>query len=95
MIGTGGLSHWLFVPRMGEVAVEFDRMVMREIAAGRAEQLSQADGGGDRRAIRQWRDRDRHLADGRGDDARPPGVEIFYEPMPEWLTGMGGMAIPA
>ena len=95
VIGTGGLSHWLFVPRMGEIAVEFDRMVMREIAAGRAEQLAKltaadvvAQSGNGGIEIVTW------LMAAATMPGRA-GVEVFYEPTPEWLTGMGGMAIPA
>ena len=95
VIGTGGLSHWLFVPRMGEIAAEFDRMVMREIAAGRAEQLAKLSAA---EIVEQSGNGGIEIVTWLMAAATMPGsagVEVFYEPMPEWLTGMGGMAIPA
>jgi aromatic ring-opening dioxygenase catalytic subunit (LigB family) len=95
VVGTGGLSHWLFVPRMGEVAEAFDRMVLKEIAAGRAAALARlsaaeiverAGNGGIE--IVTWLAAAATVPD-------RAGVEVYYEPMPEWLTGMGGLAIAA
>jgi 2'-aminobiphenyl-2,3-diol 1,2-dioxygenase large subunit len=95
VIGTGGLSHWLCVPRMGEVAAEFDRMVINEIIAGRAERLAQmsaaevvARAGNGGIEIVTWLMAAATLP-GRS------GTAVYYEPMPEWLTGMGGVAIAA
>jgi len=95
VIGTGGLSHWLNVPGMGNVNVEFDRYVIDEITAGRAEHLatlSAADfveksGNGGIETV-AWLMAAATLP-GR------KGSEIYYEPMPTWLTGMAGIAIPA
>jgi len=95
VIGTGGLSHWLFQPRMGEVAEAFDRMALAEIAAGRAEALSklsageivERSGNGGIELV-AW------LAAAATVPGRP-GTAVYYEPMPEWLTGMGGVAIAA
>jgi 2'-aminobiphenyl-2,3-diol 1,2-dioxygenase large subunit len=95
VLGTGGLSHWLCVPRMGEVAVEFDRMVLREITEGRAERLAQmsaeevvAKSGNGGIEIVTW------LMAAATVPGRT-GLTVYYEPMPEWLTGMGGVALAA
>jgi 2'-aminobiphenyl-2,3-diol 1,2-dioxygenase large subunit len=95
VIGTGGLSHWLFVPRMGEVASDFDRMVLAELAAGRAEKLARLSAaeiveksGNGGLEIVAWL-MAAATVPGRNGEA------VFYEPMPEWLTGMGGLAIAA
>lgn len=93
VVGTGGLSHWLFVPRMGEVNVEFDRNFMRQMAAGHAAELArmtaaevveQSGNGGIE--IVSWLMAAATLPGTRGE-------EIYYVPMNKWSTGMGGLAI--
>jgi 2'-aminobiphenyl-2,3-diol 1,2-dioxygenase, large subunit len=95
VLGTGGLSHWLFMPRMGEIAVDFDKMCLSEIAAGHAEKLAnlpaqeivdKSGNGGIELVI--WL-----MAAATVEGKK--GEQVYYEPMPEWLTGMGGLAIPA
>jgi aromatic ring-opening dioxygenase catalytic subunit (LigB family) len=93
VIGTGGLSHWLAVPRSGEVAVEFDRMCMREIAAGRAEALARISAA---EVVDKSGNGGIELVCWLAAVATLPGKtgdEIYYEPMPEWLTGMAGIAM--
>jgi 2'-aminobiphenyl-2,3-diol 1,2-dioxygenase large subunit len=95
VIGTGGLSHWIFLPQMGEVAEEFDRQLLRDFAEGRAQDLAtlSADEIVDRSGnggieIVNWLVA-AAAVNGNG------GTEVFYEPVPEWLTGMGGVAFTA
>ena len=40
ILATGGLSHWLNIPRHGEVSEQFDRQVMNTIISGRAPELA-------------------------------------------------------
>jgi 2'-aminobiphenyl-2,3-diol 1,2-dioxygenase large subunit len=95
VIGTGGLSHWINIPGHGEVNAEFDRQVMDTLESGAPERLAAltveailSAGGNGGLEIVNWM-----MA-----AAMLPGVgaeAIYYEPMPQWMTGMGGMAITA
>jgi 2'-aminobiphenyl-2,3-diol 1,2-dioxygenase large subunit len=51
ILATGGLSHWLNIPRHGEVSEQFDRRIMSSIISGRAFELAKIVGR-DRRAGR-------------------------------------------
>jgi len=92
VLGTGGLSHWLCVPRHGEVNEAFDRKVIASLVAGRADDVAvlgnaaiieEAGNGGIE--ILTWL----MAAEIAGS---PSAEEIFYQPMPSWFTGMGGVA---
>ncbi len=95
ILATGGLSHWLNIPRHGEVSEQFDRRVMNAIISGRAPELARmscADiveqGGNGGLEIVNWL-----IA-----AATVPGRSgeiIYYEPIPEWFTGMGGIVLAA
>jgi 2'-aminobiphenyl-2,3-diol 1,2-dioxygenase large subunit len=92
VIGTGGLSHWLCVPRHGEVSTAFDRMVIDRLAAGDAEALVELgnaaiieQGGNGGIEILTWIMAAAMAGGGAGE-------EVFYQPMPQWFTGLGGMA---
>jgi 2'-aminobiphenyl-2,3-diol 1,2-dioxygenase, large subunit len=95
ILATGGLSHWLNIPRHGEVSEQFDRQVMDAITSGRASELarmSSADvveqGGNGGLEIVNWL-----IA-----AATVPGRSgeiVYYEPIPEWFTGMGGVVLAA
>ena len=95
VMGTGGLSHWVNIPGMGRVNEAFDRMVIDKIVAGRAEELTslspseiveQSGNGG--MEIVNWIMAAATLP-GR------TGERIYYEPIPQWLTGVGGIALAA
>jgi 2'-aminobiphenyl-2,3-diol 1,2-dioxygenase large subunit len=93
VLGAGGLSHWLNVPGMGTVNTAFDREVLDKFLAGRSNELaalSVADivkqGGNGGIEILTWM-----MAAATCPGA--PGEEIYYEAMPEWFTGMGGIAL--
>ena len=93
LLGTGGLSHWLALPRHGEIARDFDEEVLQLFAGGRADALSersadeivQAGGNGGLEVI-NWL----VLAGAMG-GAR--GRRIYYEPIETWMTGMAGIEI--
>jgi 2'-aminobiphenyl-2,3-diol 1,2-dioxygenase, large subunit len=95
IVATGGLSHWLNIPRHGEVSEVFDRQVMNAIISGRAPELawmSSADiieqGGNGGLEIVNW------LIAAATVPGRS-GEVIYYEPIPEWFTGMGGIILAA
>lgn len=93
IVASGGLSHWLNIPGMGTVAETFDRDFLARLAAGRfrefstlssADILQQAGNGG--LEIMNWL----MMA------AMVPGCTgeaIYYEPMPAWQTGLGGLSM--
>jgi 2'-aminobiphenyl-2,3-diol 1,2-dioxygenase large subunit len=95
VLATGGLSHWLNVPRHGEVAPTFDKEVLSSFVHGHPETLtrmSAADivqqGGNGGLEIVNWL----FMA-----GAAPgwTGEVVYYQEMPEWFTGMGGLELRA
>jgi aromatic ring-opening dioxygenase catalytic subunit (LigB family) len=94
VVGLGGLSHWLCLPPQGKVAEDFDRRFMGEMIAGRAAELAKIESetlfeksGNGGMELTAWL----FMA-----GAMPPGARgesLFYEVMPEWITGMGGLAL--
>jgi len=89
IVGSGGLSHWVGSAPMGKVNAEFDRWVMALIEEGDVDELLAlsdeeilAEGGEGALEICQWL-----CAMGAMKGAR--GRVIAYEPIPEWITGMG------
>jgi protocatechuate 4,5-dioxygenase beta chain len=88
-IGSGGLSHWVGVPEQGRVNPDFDSMILRWLVAGNAERmiaLTDAEitelGGNGAMEIRNFL-----CAMAMVPDAE--GKLIAYEPVPEWITGLG------
>ena len=95
VLATGGLSHWLNIPRHGEVAEDFDRGFLASFERGQPESLTRLSpaqvveqGGNGGLEIVNWL-----LAAGAAPGWK--GETVYYEPMPEWFTGMGGMELHA
>jgi len=93
VLATGGLSHWLNVPRHGEVSEAFDRSVLASFERGQPEGLTRLSpaqiveqGGNGGLEIVNWL-----MAAGAAPGWK--GETVYYEPMPEWFTGMGGMEL--
>lgn len=91
VVGGGGLSHWLCVPRHGEVDEVFDRYTMDKLCNGGQATLAQAGnadiierGGNGGIEIVNWL-MAAQAAHSSG------GEKIFYEPMRSWFTGLGGV----
>jgi len=93
VLASGGLSHWLNIPGAGTVAEDFDRAFIDRLAAGNyaeyaglpVEEIRQRAGNGGLE-IMNWM----MMA------AMVPGAtgeKIYYEPMPAWQTGLGGLAM--
>jgi len=88
LMGAGGISHWVGMPGMGHVNDDFDRWFLGLMAEGRAElaltlredEIERAGNGA--HEIRSWLT----IAGAMGSR---PGRVLAYEPIPEWVTGMG------
>lgn len=86
VIGTGGLSHWIGHPRVGDIDEAFDRWFLRHLAAGDLEpvlaltdaQLGAAGNGA--HEVRSWL-----TAAGA---AGGPAEVLVYEPVYPWINGM-------
>lgn len=93
VVGGGGLSHWLCLPEQGRVAVEFDEDFIARMIDGRAAELAEyeaeeivAASGNGGLELTAWLFMAGALPGARGD-------KLFYEPVPEWISGMGGVAL--
>ncbi len=88
LVGAGGLSHWVGVPRVGDIDEEFDRWFLDRLAKGEVESiLDMADdeivlAGNGAHEIRSW------VAVAAA-AAPTPATVLAYEPITEWITGMG------
>jgi 2'-aminobiphenyl-2,3-diol 1,2-dioxygenase large subunit len=95
VIGTGGLSHWINIDRHGEVDEREDRAIIDLFLRDRLDEISQLSSdeivrrvGNGGLEIVNW------LMAASAASQRRPQL-LFYEPMPHWLTGMGGMVFAA
>jgi 2'-aminobiphenyl-2,3-diol 1,2-dioxygenase large subunit len=95
VVGTGGLSHWLNIPGHGQVNTAFDQNIINLITSGRAEELASLSvdeilqaGGNGGMEILNWIMAAATLPGKKGH-------QIYYEAMPQWFTGMGGVALAA
>lgn len=93
VVGTGGLSHWLGVADMGRVNSAFDHAVIAAINSGKGHILTTwtsdyvlEHGGNGGLEILNWVMMAATLPGQHGET-------IYYEEIPEWVTGMGGIAL--
>lgn len=86
VLGSGGLSHWVGLPRAGEIDTGFDRSFLAALESGDLDGLCsvpQADidrAGNGAQEIRAW------IAAAAAAGASSFDV-LAYEPVPAWLTG--------
>jgi hypothetical protein len=71
----------------------FDRMVISRIVNGRARELSALTSEEIRREAGRSGLEVMHWIFAAATVPQARGEEIFYEPMPEWITGLGGIAL--
>ena len=94
VVATGGLSHWINTARHGEVDGDFDEEVIRQLAEGdlsqltsrSSDELEEAAGNGGLEIV-NW-----VLVAAMAARRGWRGEKIYYEAMPQWMTGMGGIA---
>ncbi|TFL15645.1 protocatechuate 3,4-dioxygenase [Pusillimonas caeni] len=92
IMAGGGLSHWIGVPEEGRVNQAWDEAFLRMLEDGRNAELAaldnasiREDAGNGGLEVSSWV----ALA---GAVPSTPARRVFYEPMPGWATGMGGIA---
>ncbi len=93
VIASGGLSHWLMIPGTGNIAEEFDQAWIERFTSGRGtefanlsnEEIVENAGNGGLELI-NWMMMTAMVPGARGE-------KIYYEPMPAWMTAMGGIAM--
>ncbi|WP_445397921.1 hypothetical protein ACSMX9_27360 [Streptomyces sp. LE64] len=88
VLGTGGLSHWVGLPRFGEINEDFDHDFLALLTEGRADGAAswsderiQDEAGNGALEVRTWL----IAAAAAGGAARV----LAYEPMPSWTVGIG------
>jgi len=96
VVAGGGLSHWLRIAGQGKVAEAYDRHILRELCEGRARSLAaigcaelEAETGNGGLELGAWL----FMA-----GALPEGLKAsasYYEPIPAWGSGMGGVSFHA
>ncbi len=93
VVGTGGLSHWLCLPEQGRVAAEFDEAFIARMISGEAQSLAGfstedlvAASGNGGLELTAWLFMAGALPGARGE-------KLYYEPIPEWISGMGGISL--
>lgn len=89
VIGSGGLSHWVGMPQQGRVNPAFDRQILDWLVAGDAERLIELT---DEQILDQGGNGAMEIRNFLCAMAMVPGAEgtvIAYEPVPEWITGLG------
>jgi protocatechuate 4,5-dioxygenase beta chain/2'-aminobiphenyl-2,3-diol 1,2-dioxygenase large subunit len=91
VLGAGGLSHWVGMPQEGKVNVAWDHAYLEALNRGEARSLadfSNADilarAGNGGLEVSAWM-----AAAGAAGGA--PAETVYYEAIPDWATGMGGV----
>lgn len=93
LLAAGGLSHWVGVPQEGQVNEIWDEVFLRRYVGGDGEGLSSltnaeilAEAGNGGLEVSAWL-----TVAGAVPGAR--GRVLYYEAIPEWATGMGGVEL--
>lgn len=87
VLATGGLSHDVGTPRMGQLNADFDRQFLRHLEAGGLDDAAQYarahvnSAGNGAEEVRNW-------LVAQGIAAGAPFETYFYEGMAEWYTGI-------
>ena len=95
VIGTGGLSHWIALPQMGQINADWDRRLLGILTAGDASSLVDwgdreilEPAGNGAQELRNWMTALGVAGDG------PRAEVLAYEPITEWLTGIAVVDVP-
>lgn len=95
LLAGGGLSHWLGVPQEGRVNEAWDRSFIADLIEGRGEALAAYDNadilreaGNGGMEVNAWIALAGAMPGARGEC-------LFYEAIPAWASGMGGIELRA
>jgi 2'-aminobiphenyl-2,3-diol 1,2-dioxygenase, large subunit len=91
IVGTGGLSHWVGIEPPGPMSFEFDQLVFDSFAQGKAEELAQLSA---EEIIRRSGNGGLEIVNWlimAGAVHGKAGQKVYYEPIPQWFTGMAGI----
>lgn len=95
IIGSGGISHWVGTVEMGKVDVEFDKEILKHGVEGNLKALCNYSneeilqrGGNGAMEIRTF-------ITAMAAVPHATGEVIAYEPVPEWVTGLGFLELIA
>lgn len=96
VVGLGGLSHWLRMPGEGTIAADFDKAFLAKLECGEAEAFAEqnscddiiAAAGNGGLEILSW-------LTAAGSCHGGLGKRIFYEPIAQWITGVGAIELHA
>lgn len=95
IIGSGGISHWVGTVEMGQVGEDFDKEILQHGVNGDLKALCSYSneeilrrGGNGAMEIRTF-------AVAMAAVPNPKGEVIVYEPVPEWVTGLGFLELIA
>lgn len=93
ILAGGGLSHWLGVPEEGRVNAEWDEGFIADLIEGRGADLARLsnsdilrEAGNGGLEVNAWIALAGAMPGCRGE-------RLFYEAVPEWASGMGGVAL--
>lgn len=95
VIGTGGISHWVGVAEYGKVNVEFDREILQRAESGDVDGLVAYS---DRQILDQAGNGALEIRNWIVAMAAMPRIDaevIAYEPVEEWVTGLGFVDLAA
>lgn len=93
IVASGGMSHWLMIEGTGTIAEEFDREWIDRFTSARGEEFGELscediveNAGNGGLEIINWMMMTAMVPGATGE-------KVFYEPMPAWMTAMGGIAM--
>lgn len=93
IIASGGLSHWLMIEGIGNIAEEFDLEWINRFTSGQGSEFAELsckdiveNAGNGGLEIINWMMMTAMVPGAKGE-------KIYYEPMPAWMTAMGGIAM--
>jgi len=93
VVGSGGLSHWVGDPKVGQINETFDRWFLERLASGDVESLMALSddemlaAGNGAHEIRSW-------LTAAGVAGGAPAEVLCYEPVKAWITGIGLALFP-
>jgi 2'-aminobiphenyl-2,3-diol 1,2-dioxygenase large subunit len=93
LLAAGGLSHWVGTPEEGQVNVAWDNAFLERLVSGDGEGLAKMTNAEIRRVAGNGGLEVNAWLTVAGAVRGAKGELIFYEAIPDWATGMGGVEL--